>query len=201
MPCSRSKRLFLCSIAVLGLSACTSLHAPPPVAEDAGMHAVDLKDGAARRVAGPVRWSALDVSAVAWAASAEIDPAERERLRTVLQAALQRDLAPASPPEGPAIRVQARILDVAAASPALNVMSTLLLFVPIDRGGASVEIDAVDATTGRRLATLTLAASGQFGEFSAHFSRFGHAEDVLRRSATVFRQLLEKENEPDNRHA
>ena len=62
----------------------------------------------------------------------------------------------------------------------------LLLFVLIDRGGASVETDAVDRTTGQRLATLTLAASGLLGKSSAQFSRFARAEAALRRSVMVF---------------
>ena len=188
----------LCGVALALLSACASVHEAPPLVAQEGMHAVEANEGSAVRVAGELRWSAVDVSEVDWQANAEIDDEQRAKLCTTLRDALQHDLQTAPPSEGRVIQVRARIVDVVSASPALNVASTLLLFIPLDRGGASVQIDAVDQATGQRLASLTLSGSGQLSDFSGHFSRYGHAEEVLLRSAAAFRQLLEKENGPDS---
>lgn len=196
MPCSGIKGIFWCAISLGLLSGCATVQAPPPLAERAGMHAVDVKNGSATRVSGALHWSAVDVIDVKWRVNAEVDEEQTEKLCAALRDALRQNLQPAPPSEGRAIQVRARIIDVVSTSPVLNVATTLLLFVPLDRGGASVEIDAVDQATGQPLASLTLADSGQLGDFPGHFSRFSHAEDVLRRSASAFRQLLEKENEP-----
>lgn len=196
MSCPGMKGIFWCVISLALLSGCATVQAPPPLAERAEMHAVDVKDGSATRVSGALHWSAVNVSDVDWRVNAEVDAEQKEKLCAALRDALRQDLQPTPSSEGRVIQVRARIVDVVSASPALNIASTLLLFVPLDRGGASVEIDAVDQATGQPLASLTLAGSGQLGDFSGHFSRYSHAEDVLRRSASAFRQLLEEENEP-----
>ena len=191
----------ICGVAFALLTACASVQEPPPLAAHEGMHAVEAKEGSAMRVSGALRWSAANVSDVDWQANAEVDAEQKARLCAMLRAALQQDLQTDPPSEERVIEVRARIVDVVSASPALNVASTLLLFIPLDRGGASVQIDAIDQATGQRLASLTMAGSGQLGDLSGHFSRYGHAEEVLRRSATAFRSLLEKENEPDRNHS
>ena len=200
MPYSGMKRI-LCVGSLAVLSACASIQAPPPPSAGAGMHAVELSDGSAARVAGALRWSVANVSEVVWQAHAEIDDEQKEKLCAILRQALKHDLQAPPTSDGRVIQVRARIIEVTGASPALNVASSILLFVPVDRGGASVEIDAVDQATGQRLASLTMAGSGQLGDFSGHFSRYGHAEEVLRRAATSFRRLLENENEPASQHS
>ena len=191
----------LCGVALVLLSACASVQEPPPLAAQEGMHAVEAKEGSAIRVSGALRWSAAKVSIVDWQANTEVDAEQKARLCAMLREALQQALKMTPTSEERVIQVRARIVDVVSASPALNVASTVLLFIPLDRGGASVQIDAVDQATGQRLASLTMAGSGQLGDFSGHFSRYGHAEEVLLRSATAFRNLLEKENEPDRNHS
>jgi len=191
----------LCGVALALLSACASFHEAPPLAAQEGMHLVEANGGSAVRVSGPLRWSAVNVSEVIWQANAEIDAEQRTGLCATLRAALQQDLQAAPPLEGRVIQVRARIVDVVSASPALNVVTTLLLFIPLDRGGASVQIDAIDQANGQKLASLTMSGSGHLSDFSGHFSRYGQAEEVLLRSAAAFRQLLEKENGPDGKHS
>ena len=190
----------LCAVVLALLSACASVHEVPALAAQEGMHAVKANEGSAVRVAGELLWSAVNVSEVDWQANAEVDAEQRAKLCALLRDALQNDLQTGRS-EGRVIQVRARIVDVVSASPALNVASTLLLFIPLDRGGASVQIDAVDQATGQRLASLTLSGSGQLSDFSGHFSPYGHAEEVLLRSAAAFRQLLEKENGPGSNHS
>lgn len=188
-------KTLVCLAAVAGLSACASIHAPAPPPAGAGLHAVASEDGAGLRVAGVLRWSTVDVSEVEWQAGSQVDAEQRTQLCALLRSALQQTLQsdPARP--GRTLSVRARIVELSEASPTINLASALLLFIPVDRGGASVQIDAFDQASGQRLASLSVAGAGKLGDFSAHFTRYGHAEEVLRRSATAFKDLLENQDE------
>lgn len=146
----------LCGVTLALLSACASIHEASPLAAQEGMHVVEANEGSAVPVSGPLHWSAVNVSEVDWQANPEVDTQERTKLCATLRDALQQDLQTVPPLEGRVIQVRARIVDVVSASPALNVATTLLLFIPLDRGGASVQIDAIDQATGQRLASLTM---------------------------------------------
>jgi len=87
--------------------------------------------------------------------------------------------------------VRAAITQVALPSPALNAITTALLFIPVDRGGAAVEIEAIDVETGRRVAALASAGTGTLVDFRGHYSRLGHAELALQRAAQEFRSLVD----------
>ncbi len=92
------------------------------------------------------RWSPRAATCV-WRVDARADIGNDER--DVLLAQLRRDLQqgvqplPASPQGRPA-QIRVAITRVETVSPALNTVSSLRLMVPLDRGGAAVEIEAVD---------------------------------------------------------
>jgi len=102
---------------------------------------------------------------------------------------------PASPQGRPVI-LRAAITRVETVSPALNVLSALALVVPLDRGGASVDIEAVDAATGEQLAALTLRHVAPVSEFKAHFSKLAPAQLALRKAAAEFGGLLAPPSRP-----
>lgn len=183
-------------MALLALSACASIARPSLPDGGDGLRPVAMEEGEALRVSGALRWGAVQVEEVVWQAGSEIAPAQRQKLCELLQGSLQRALVGPEPAELPALRVRARIVEVVGVSPALNVASALLIIVPVDRGGAAVQIEALDAASGRRLASLALGEAGRLGDFSGYFSRYAHAEDVLRRAAVVFRNLLERDRAP-----
>jgi hypothetical protein len=110
------------------------------------------------------------------------------QLRTELQQRVQA--LPAQPLGRPAV-LRAAITRVETVSPALNTLSALLLVVPLDRGGAAVEIEAVDPQTGRQLAALTQGYFAPMSELKARFSRLAPAEIAVRKAAADFVPLLQ----------
>lgn len=52
------------------------------------------------------------------------------------------------------LRIRAAITEVIPANPALNLVTTALLFVPLDMGGAAIEAEFIDSVTGEVLASM-----------------------------------------------
>lgn len=75
-------------------------------------------------------------------------------------------------------------------STALNTVGTLLLIGPVDRGGAAVEVEAVDPKTGRQLAALRLGYFAPLTDLKARFSKLAPAEIAVRKAAVDFAALL-----------
>jgi hypothetical protein len=189
----RTARVLLAAIAAATLAACSSM---PATRTDylTGRAALNFnEDGSAGRYRAPLaidpaRMTLIDVQ---WRAEATFSDDERAALTATLQKALQ-DAAAAAPaqPQGRPIVVRAAITRVETVSPAANVATTLLLFVPLDRGGAAVEIEALDAETRSPLAALTYAHYAPLTEFGARFVRLAPAEVALKKAATEFKLLL-----------
>jgi hypothetical protein len=87
--------------------------------------------------------------------------------------------------------LRAAITRIETVSPALNTLSALVLVVPLDRGGAAVEIEAVDPQTGRQLAALTQGYFAPLTELKARFSKLAPAEIAVRKAAADFAALLQ----------
>lgn len=148
-----------------------------------------------------IAWNCWQIDDVQWRVQdpkVGIEAAEIEELRADLRRSLE--LAAANPavapdPAGPAcarpLRVRAAITQVVLPSPTLNVITTALLFIPLDRGGAAVEIEAIDVESGHRVAALASAGNGTLADFRGHYSRLAHAELAFKRAAQEFRSLLD----------
>lgn len=89
-------------------------------------------------------------------------------------------------------------IEAAPVSPALNTLAAILIFVPVERGGAAVLIEAYDNE--RKVASLSLARPAAWSDLRGYFSRYAHARTVLQQAAEDFAQLLEHKhanrNEP-----
>ncbi len=148
---------------------------------------------ASRAAAQAIDPAQVSISEVVWRVDARSDIGndERDALLAQLQRELQQGVQalPASPQGRPA-RIRAAITRVETVSPALNTVSTLLLFAPLDRGGAAVEIEAVDPQTGRQLAALRLGHFAPLTELKARFSKLAPAEIAVRKAAADFVSLL-----------
>lgn len=134
----------------------------------------------------------IQSSSVQWATSetAGFSGQEKDQLVATLRDELSsqfRDLPAVT--NGRAVILRAAVTRVEAVSPALNTVSTILLFAPMDRGGAAVEIEMLDAHTGRPLASYATAYYAPMSEFKARFSRLAPAEFVLKKAAAEFVQL------------
>lgn len=136
----------------------------------------------------------ITVGDIEWRAhtSAEISAEERaallEQLRDQLQQVAHR--VPASPGGRPAI-LRASITRVETVSPALNTASTLLLFVPLDRGGAALEMEAIDPISGTQLAALTIGYFAPMSEIEARFRKLAPAKLALKKATSDFALLLQ----------
>lgn len=130
---------------------------------------------------------------VEWAMpnDAGISETERARLISTLQAAISRETeALPKNAEGHPVIIRAVITRVESVSPALNVVTAVLLTVPLDRGGAAVEIEVLDADTRQPLASMAHAHFAPLSEFKARFSALAPAELALNAAAVELAKLL-----------
>jgi hypothetical protein len=91
---------------------------------------------------------------------------------------------------GHPVVIRAVITRVESVSPVLNVVSAVLLTVPLDRGGAAVEIEVLDADTRQPLASMAHAYYAPMSEFKARFSALATAELALNAAAVELAKLL-----------
>jgi hypothetical protein len=132
---------------------------------------------------GEVEWRAQGV--------AKITVEDQEHLVTHLRGALEQQMhALPTAPGGRSVVVRAAITRVVTVSPALNALSTVALFVPLDRGGAAVEIEALDSETHRQLAVLKRGYYAPPWNLVAQFSRLGPAEFAIRKASVEFASRL-----------
>jgi hypothetical protein len=135
----------------------------------------------------------VSIAEVVWRVDArpDISKDERDALIEQLRRELQQQVQglPASP-QGRQAQIRAAVTRVVTVSPGLNTLGTLLLIGPLDRGGAAVEIEAVDPQTGRQLAALRLGYFTPLSDVKARFSKLAPAEIAVRKAAADFAVLL-----------
>jgi len=93
--------------------------------------------------------------------------------------------------KGPGVlELQITITKVETANPALNLLTTLAVFVPVDMGGASVEVAFFDTLTGKQVAAMADTKTGTPFQFSSGFTRMGHARAALGKWAQELKTAL-----------
>jgi hypothetical protein len=130
---------------------------------------------------------------VEWAmpVTAAISAADRARLMSALETAISRETqALPQIADGHPIVIRAVITRMESVSPALNFLTAALLTVPLDRGGAAVEIEVLDAETHQPLASMAHAHFAPLSEFKARFSALAPAELALNAAAVELAKLL-----------
>lgn len=85
--------------------------------------------------------------------------------------------------------VRATITDVKKSSVIANILSTALLFVPVDKGAAAVNFE-VKSATGKRVAALSVAKKSEVLQYSGAYSKIGQAKIALAKSAAELATLL-----------
>jgi hypothetical protein len=149
---------------------------------------------ASRALADRIDPARVTVDVVAWrvTGSADISTEEREALLALLRSELQQRVQalPAQPQGRPAV-LRAAITRVETVSPLLNTLSSLVLTIPLERGGAAMEIEAVDPQTGRQLAALAAGWRAPVTELMVRFSKLAAAEVAIRKAAADFVLLLQ----------
>lgn len=184
------------SVAALLLSAC-STHMATKTSGFLGSydHLVPATDGSMRMLRTPY---ALDpahtvITAVEWrvTGSNRLSAEERAMLLSALKTGLQQEInrLPATH-SGRSVEIRAAITDIATVSPALNVLSVALIAAPLDRGGAAVEIEAVDTDTGNQLAAMSMGYFAPMSDLQARFSSLAPATIALNKESAEFGSLL-----------
>jgi hypothetical protein len=157
-----------------------------------------------RAALDPIDPAQITIDAVVWRAKAttDISTDERDALTEVLRSelALRVHAMPAVAHGRPAT-LRAAITKIETVSPALNTVASVLLFGPLDRGGAAVEIEAVDPQTGRQLAAMTQGYFAPLSELKARFSKLAPAEIALRKAAADFVPLMNLGSQADSKSA
>jgi hypothetical protein len=190
-------RFLIAAIAVASLAACSTVL---PTAHSGFLSDYSTLAGgpdaaaASRASAEPIDPARVTVDAVAWRATgtSDISFEEREALLALLRSELQQRVQalPARPQGRPAV-LRAAITRVETVSPLLNTLSSLVLTIPLERGGAAMEIEAVDPQTGRQLAALTPGWRAPVTELMVRFSKMAAAEVAIRKAASDFVLLLQ----------
>ncbi len=116
----------------------------------------------------------------------DINPEEQALLISRLENALSESVKKQDKP----IKIRAAITRIEAVSPTLNWISSILLFVPMDHGGAAVELEAIDINKQEVIGQLRFANWTPLSEFRAHFTRLQPASLALSQAAKEFASQL-----------
>lgn len=195
---ARAIRLLLL-VSAAGLTACSTMQATDTGFLKNRSEMTTSKDGSTAfyRSATPVDPHQVRSLSVEWAMpmDAEFSSIEKKQLMSTLEAAIARE-AEALPKivGGHPVAIRAVITRVKSVSPILNVVTAVLLTVPLDRGGAAVEIEVLDAETRQPLASIAHAYFAPMSEFMAKFVRLAPAEIALNKSAVELANLLRGAN-------
>jgi hypothetical protein len=121
---------------------------------------------------------------------ARLDTATQQHLRqkadACLRAAWAKRLALAADGESATLRLRTAITQLDRSNPTLNTATTLLLFIPLDVGGISVESELCDARSGRRMAAVIDTRRGSPVQLKASFSQTGQAQRLFECIAEEF---------------
>ncbi len=186
-------------VSATGLAACSTMQATDTGFLTNRSDMTTSQDGSTSTFRSPTAVDPHQVRAlsVEWAmpAGAAIPEAERARLIATLEAAISRETEalPQSAGGRPVV-IRAVITRVESVSPVLNVLTAVFLTVPLDRGGAAVEIQVLDAETLQPLASMAHAYFAPIAEFRARFSALAPAELALNAAAIELAKLLREKS-------
>ena len=122
------------------------------------------------------------------------DRADILKLEQYFQKSVTEKLAPefavVREPGTDVLRIRPAITRVERVKPLVNALTTVALFIPLDMGGASIEVEFLDSLTGERLAAMVETKSGTPLQLIASLSRYGHAENAMDDWASELKSAL-----------
>jgi len=182
--------------AIISVSACSTVMTVPQsgyLSDYSALAETPDTATARRAVTQTIDPAQVSIAEVAWRVDArpDISNDERDALMAQLRRKLQQQVqALPTSPQGRPAQIRAAVTRLETVSPGLNTLATLLLIGPMDRGGAAVEIEAVDPQTGRQLAALRMGYFTPLSDLKARFSKLAPAEIAVRKAAADFAALL-----------
>lgn len=130
--------------------------------------------------AGCYKAFSIDPSAITFGSDIQINEEQRIELQTALLSALtakfgSSGLQIARTEQRGVLQVRGTVTAVGLANPALNTLTTLLLIGPLSRGVLAVELEAIDAESGKRVAALVFNGRAGLENLTSAYSTTGHA--------------------------
>jgi hypothetical protein len=181
----RAQRPLVVALVLVGLGACatnTPLRSNEAQSYEglvrSGKHALAIHPKEADF--GRYRWATIEPIHITQSVAAELRAKAGNEVRDVLQSHLEDEVRKrfsfdTRADAEPALLLRVRITRITEASPAINVLTSLLVG-PISDGALAVELEAVDADSGEQRALLLWADSGGgFTDLIGGFSRTAHA--------------------------
>jgi hypothetical protein len=196
--------LFTAALAVaLSVSGCASISAPEKSSTMTAFEQLSVQPDGTRSwrntAAAKVSAAHIDPQAIVFASEIRINDEQRQALRQTLSESLARQFSeagirvvatPNAPSDAAAITVRANITAVELSDPALNVVSAILLFLPVSRGSMSVEIEALAIKDNQRIAAIAFSGTAGVTNIGSAFSGVGHAKLQADIAATKFVALV-----------
>jgi Protein of unknown function (DUF3313) len=193
--------------AALSVSGCASISAPEKSNTLTAFEQLSVQPDGTRSWRNPaaakVSAVLIDPQAIVFASDIRINDEQRQTLRQTLSEALARQFTEAgirviSSPDVAAITLRANITAVELSDPALNMVTTLLLFLPVSRGSMSVEMEALTFTdnqrdrqqNGQRIAAMAFSGTAGVNNIGSAFNGVGHAKLQADIAATKFVALV-----------
>jgi PBP1b-binding outer membrane lipoprotein LpoB len=185
--------------AILFVSGCASVSAPEKSASLAAYEQLTPQADGTRSWRDPsvanIKAVRIDTKTITFASSLNLNDEQRQLLSVAMSDALikqftEAGIRVANASDTEALTLRANITSVEFASPTLNVVTTLLLFAPISRGGLSVEFEALSAIENKRVAAMAFSGTAGVNNFGSAFDSIGHAKLQTTIAATKFVALI-----------
>lgn len=144
----------------------------------------------------------IDPAAIAFGPEVTLNAQQRDQLQAALSSALKEKFASVGLPEARpgdgrrAVTVRATFTAVGVANPALNAVTTVLLLAPVSRGGATLEVEALDSESGQRVAAMAFVGKAGLENMMSAYSAIGHAKLQTALVADRFVTLLTGKTSP-----
>lgn len=126
----------------------------------------------------------------------QIDPDAVKKLTDYFRQVVEEELAQEYPivstPGEDVLRVRAAITEIVPANPAINIVTTAAVFVPLDMGGAAIEAEFIDSQTNEVLAAMVDKKMGNplDPRFYRGFTTMGYAKGAFAAWANELKKAL-----------
>ncbi|MBU4565106.1 MAG: DUF3313 domain-containing protein [Desulfarculus sp.] len=113
-----------------------------------------------------------------------------ERLRSMVIKALAGNYPLASRPAPGVLRLRAALVHLKPVRPAVNVISSAVLMVPLDVGEAAVEAQFSDSVSGRVQGELVISNQGSIAQLTKVWTRWEQVEEAFAQWALLLRRAM-----------
>lgn len=112
------------------------------------------------------------------------------KLRAMVVKSLQGNFPMAARPAPGVLRLRAALVHLKPVRPAVNVVSSALLMVPLDVGEAGVEAQFRDSVSGRVQGELVISNQGSISQLTKVWTRWDQVEEAFAGWAVMLRRAM-----------